>query len=66
MTAQIHPFPDFFRPATPRDDPCLIVVLPVVRTPRECPKVQELRVLCKIWLNRNKSKFSGGTCSGGE
>ena len=43
MTAQLLQFPNFFRPATPRDEPCLILVLPVVRTPRECPKVQELR-----------------------
>jgi hypothetical protein len=55
VTAEIIAFPDFFRPASPRDEPCLILILPVVLTPRECPKITELR-----------RQSSGGTCSGGD
>jgi hypothetical protein len=44
MTAKILPFPNHFRPATPRDEPGEVVILPVMRRhPVECPKVQELR-----------------------
>jgi hypothetical protein len=53
MTAQLIPFPNFFRPATPRDEPCSIVILPVIHIEQECPKVQELRRHCKLWLERN-------------
>jgi len=45
MIAEIIAFPNFSRPASPRDEPCIIVVMPVVRIERdgECPKVTELR-----------------------
>lgn len=63
MTARILPFPDFFRPASPRDDeePCLILILPtvpVVRIERECPKVQELRRQSKRLREHFKPKRS--------
>lgn len=51
MTALILPFPNFFRPATPQDEPGVIMDFPAARMvrveivdiERECPKVQELR-----------------------
>lgn len=58
MTARIHKFPNFFRPATPRDELGLILVLPVVRTPRECPKIVELRRQSKRLREHFKPKFS--------
>jgi hypothetical protein len=48
MTARLLKFPDFFRPATRHDEPCLIVKLPAVRAEVECPKVQELRRQSKL------------------
>jgi hypothetical protein len=47
MTAQLLPFPrKRCRPPCwnpPIGEPCLILVLPVVRIERECPKIREMR-----------------------
>lgn len=59
MTARILPFPNFFRPASPRDEPCLILILPVVRIERECPKITEPRRQSKMLREHFKPKFSG-------
>lgn len=40
MTARILPFPNFFRPASPRDEMGVIIILPIVRIERECPRSQ--------------------------
>lgn len=56
MTARILPFPDFFRPASPRDEMGELLILPDLRTPRECPKVQELRRQSKRLREHFKAK----------
>lgn len=43
MTARILPFPNFFRLASPRDEMGVIIILPIVRIERECPKIALLR-----------------------
>ena len=64
MTARIHKFPNFFRPAIPRDEPCVIVVLPVVRIERECRKIVELRRQSKRLREYFKPRVSGGSDHG--
>lgn len=56
MKAKVINFPNFFRPATPRDEPC--VVLPLVWTypERECPKIVELRRQSKLLREHFKPK----------
>lgn len=59
MTAQLLPFPNIDRPATPRDEPCVIVILPVIRTPRECPQVRDLQARSRRLSKQFNPKFSG-------
>lgn len=65
MKAEVIKIPNRFLPAIHRTEKCAVVRLPVVHIEQECPKVQELRRHCKLWLERDR-EFSGGTCSGGE
>lgn len=48
MTARLLPFPNFFRPATPRDEPCEVVKFPHLGRDYECPKITELRRQSKM------------------
>lgn len=80
MKAQVIKFPNRFLPAIRRDEPCTIVILPVVRAERfdsgevspllgpriECPKIAELRRQSKRLREHFKPKFSGVTGGGGD
>jgi hypothetical protein len=63
MKAQVIKFPNRFLPAIRRAEKCAVVRLPVIHTPRECPKVQELRRQSKMLrehFKANRPQFSGG------
>lgn len=56
MKAEVIKFPNRFLPATRQDRPCIIVVMPVVRIERECPKIVELRLQSKLLREHFKPK----------
>lgn len=58
MKAQLIKFPNRFLPAIRRDEKCAVVKLPIPLTPRECPKITELRRQSKMLREHFKPSFA--------